>query len=75
MEQILLTYRLPKETITALMMLYKNTKALVHSLDGETNFFNIARVLQWDALVPYMFIICLDLIKENGFTLKKTRST
>ena len=35
MEQILLTYGLPKETITAIMMLYKNTKVKVHSLDGN----------------------------------------
>ena len=47
------------------------------------NFFNIvAEVLQRDTLVTYLFLICLhfvrrtsiDLIKENGFTLKKTRN-
>ena len=62
------------------MMLYKNTKVKVHSSDGDTDFFDIvAGVLQRNTLVPYLFIICLDyvlrtsidLMKENGFTLKK----
>ena len=35
MEQILLAYGLPKETITAIMMLYENTKVKVCSLDGD----------------------------------------
>ena len=55
------------------------TKAMIHSPDRETNFFDIvAGVLQGVTLAPYLFIICLDyvlqtsisLIKENGFTLK-----
>ena len=56
---------------------------MVRRLNNNTNFFNIVtRVLQMDILAPYLFIICLDyilqtsidLIKENGFILKKTRS-
>ena len=35
MEQILLTYSLLKETIAAIIILYKNTKVKVHSLDGD----------------------------------------
>ena len=82
MEQILLAYGLPKETVTAIMMLYKNTKVKVCSPDGDTDSFNIvAGVLQGDTLASYLFIICLDyvlrmsidLIKENGFTQKKAR--
>ena len=82
MEQILLSYDLPKETFTTIMMLYKNTKVMVHSSDGNTDFFNIvAGVLQEDILVPYLFIICLDytlqtsidLIRENDFTLTKAK--
>ena len=55
---------------------------MVRSLDSDTDFFDmVAEVLQEDTLLPYMFMICLDyilqisidLIKENGFTLKKTR--
>ena len=64
------------------MMLHKNTKAMIYSLDGETDFFDIVTVvLQGDTLALYMFIICLDhelrtsvnLMKENGFTLKKSK--
>ena len=83
MEQILLAYGLPKETITAIMMLYWNTKVKVCSLDGDTDYFNIvAGVLQGDTQAPYLFIICLDYvlrtsinkIKENGFKQTKERS-
>ena len=35
-EQILIAYGLPKETVTAIMMLYRNTKVKVRSLDGDT---------------------------------------
>ena len=75
MEQIVLAYGLPKQNITAIMILYKNTKVKVHSPDGDTDFFNIvADILQGDTLAPSLFIICLDyvlqiwiyLIKENG---------
>ena len=59
MEQILRAYGLPKETDAAIMMLYKNTKAMARSPDGNTDFFNIvARVLQEDTFVPYLSIIC-----------------
>ena len=40
-EQIQLAYGLSNETVTVIMMLYKNTKAIVCSLDGDTNFFDI----------------------------------
>ena len=79
MEQILLAYGLTKEAVTAIMVLYKNMKALVCSSNGVTNFFDIiVRVLQGNTLVPYLFIICLDyvlqtsidLIEENCFKSK-----
>ena len=82
-EQILLTYGLPKETVTAIMMLQRNTKLKVRSPDGDTDYFDIvAGVLQGDTLAPYLFIICIDYvlrtfidkIKENGFKLTKKRS-
>ena len=65
------------------MMLYKNTKVKIHSLDGDTDYFNIvAGGLQGDTLVLYLFIICLDYVlrrsidkmKDNGFKLAKERS-
>ncbi len=63
MEQILLTYGLPKETVIAIamMMPYKNMKVKVPSPDGDTDYFDIvAGVLQGDTLTPYLFIICQD---------------
>ena len=63
MEQILITYGLPKEPVAAIRMLYRNTKVKVHSPAGDTDYFDIvASVLQGDTLVPYLFIICLDYV-------------
>ena len=83
MEQILLAYGLPKETMAAITILYRNTKVKVRSPDGDSEYFDIvAGVLQGDTLAPYLFIICLDYvlrtsidkIRENGFELTKKRS-
>ena len=83
MEQILLAYGIPKETVSAIMILYRNTKVKVRSPDGDTDYFDIvAGVLQGDTLAPNLFIICLgcvlrtsiDKIKENSFELTKKRS-
>ena len=49
MEQIFFAYRLPKEIVEAIMVLYKNTKVKVRSPDGDTDFFdNVTGVLQGD---------------------------
>ena len=69
MEPILLAHGLPKETVAAIMMLYKNAKVKVRSTGG-------------DILAPYLFIICLnyvlrtsiDKMKDNCFKLAKKRS-
>ena len=83
MEQILLAYSLPKETIAAIMMLYRNTKVKVRSPDGDTDNFDIvAVVLQGDTLAPYLFTISLnyvlrtsiDKIKENSLNVTKERN-
>ena len=83
MEQILLAYVLPKETVTEKMVFFKSTEVKVGSLDGDTDFLDIvAGVLQGDTLALYLFIICLNYVlqtpidqtKENGLTLKKARS-
>ena len=59
-EQILLAYGLPKETVAAIMILYRNTKVKVRSPDGDTEYFDIvAGVLQGDTLAPYFIIICV----------------
>ena len=74
MEQIL-----PKETVVAITILYRNTKVKVRSPDGDTEYLDIvAGVLQGDTQAPYLFIICLDYvfrtsidkIKENGFEVR-----
>ena len=45
MEKIRLKYGLSKETVIAIMILYKNTKAMAYSPDGKTDFSEIvARV-------------------------------
>ena len=83
MEQILLAYGLPKETVAAITILYRNTMVKVCSPDGDIEYFDIvAGVLQGDTLASYLFIICLDYvprtsidkIRENGFELTKKRS-
>ena len=48
MEQILLAYGLPKETVAAITILYRNTKVKVRSPDGDI----LAGVLQGDTLAP-----------------------
>ena len=81
--QILLAYGIPKETVAAIMILYKNTKVKLRSPDGDTDYFDIVTgVLQGYTLAPYLFIICLDyvlrtsidLMRENSFKLAKERS-
>ena len=83
MEEILTAYGIPKEPVDAIMMLYKNTRSMVHSPDGDTDFFDITTgVLQGDTLAPFLFIICLDYVLrkalddnlELGFTLTERRS-
>ena len=80
MEQILLAYGLSPKTVTAIMMIYKNTKVKVCSSDGDTYYFDIAAgVVQGDTLAPYLIIIRLDnmlrtsidKMKDNGFKLTK----
>ena len=49
MEQMLQAYGFSKETVTTIMMFYKNMKAIICSLDGDTDFFDIViGVLQGD---------------------------
>ena len=73
MEQILLAYSLLKENVAAIMMLYKNTKVRVHSLNGDIDYFDI--VLQGGTLAPYLFIICLDYELRMSKNLMKMVSS
>ena len=89
MEQILLAYGLSKETVTVIMMLYKDIKVMVHLMDGNTDLFNIVTRVMLFLLIfililifPFLLIIfpgdilpiSINLIKENSFTLKKSTS-
>ena len=70
MEQILLAYGIPKDTVAAITILYRNTKVKVCSPDEDI------------VAAPYVFIVCLDYvlrtsidkIKENAFELTKKRN-
>ena len=47
------------------MMLYKKTKPMVHSPDGDIDFFDtVTGVLQRDSLAPFLFIIFQDYVQE-----------
>ena len=82
MRAILLDYEMPDETANAIM-LYTDTRSMVRSPDGDTDFFEITScVLQGDTLAPYLFITCLDYVlrraldsnEELGFNLHIARS-
>ena len=48
------------------MMLYNNTKLMIHSLDSDTDFFFfdvVAGVLQRDTIAPSLFIVSRDYIQ------------
>ena len=51
-EQILLAYDFPKETVTAIMMIYKNMKAMVCPPDSKSDFDIVTGDLKGDTLVP-----------------------
>ena len=69
MEQLLLAYCLPKETVAAIMMLNRKTKV-------KDYFEIVASVLQGDTLAPYFFIICLDYVLRTSIDkMKKSVSS
>ena len=73
-EQILLAYGLPKETVAAIMMLYRNTKVKICSPDEDIdNFHIVAGMLQRDTLAPYLFIICLDYVLRTSIDKMKEK--
>ena len=59
--QILLAYDLRKETVAAIVVLYRNTKVKVCSPDGNTEYFDIVTgVLQGNTLASYLFLIYIS---------------
>ena len=57
--KILQAYGFPKETVTAIIMLNKDTKALVRSPDGDKDFFDVEA---GDTLASYLLIIYLHYV-------------
>ena len=67
MRSIISHYGIREETVNAIMMIYKNTRSMVISPDGDTPFFKISiGVLQGDTIAPFLFIICLDYVLRNS---------
>ena len=52
-----------KETVPNIMMLYKNIKVMVYSLDNDTDFYDIViGVMQGATLASYLVIIWPDYL-------------
>ena len=61
--EILKVYGIPKETVDAIMMLYKDTQLLVRSPDGDIKFLRIvAGVFHWHHLSVHP---CTQLSSKN----------
>ena len=84
MFEILELYGIPPEIISAIKVLYSNTKSTILTPDGETEHFDIlAGILQGDTLAPFLFIIVIDYvmrvsvdtIKEKGFLYQPRKSS
>ena len=84
MAQISKSFGIPTKIINAIMIPYRDTKSIVRSPYGDTEYFDInAGVLQWDTLAIVLLIITLDYIlrtyidenKDLGLTLSKKRIT
>ena len=73
MEQILLAYGLPKETITAIMMLYKNTKVKVHSPDRDRFLWHCYRCTARGHIssIPIYYLPRLCASNVNRFNERK----
>ena len=72
MAQILKLYGIPMKIINAIMILYRDTKSMVRSPDGDTEYFDInAGVLQGDTLAPLLFIITLDYVLRTSIDENK----
>ena len=65
----------PQRSITTIMLLYNNTKAMVHSLNGNTDFVDmVARVMQGDTKAPILFVICLAYVLRTSIDLLLEKS-
>ena len=63
MEQILLAYSLPKETVAAIMILYRNTNVKVRSPDGD--WTQVSRTIGEHSTHCLNKVICYQLLIFN----------
>ena len=75
-------YGVPLPLLSAIMSLYSDTRAFVHTAHGPTEEFNTSSgVLQGDTLSPLLFIIVMDYVlrrclrDEDSFVLAPRRSS
>ena len=72
MEQIVIAYGFPPNTVAAIIMLHKNTKVKVRSPDRDTDYSDIvAGVLQGDTFAPCVFVIYQDYVLRASIDLMK----
>ena len=65
-------YDLPKENLTAIMMLYNNTEAMDFSPVEDTDVVNtLIWIFPGDMLAPYLLIHCLDDVLRRSTELIK----
>ena len=65
MFEILPLCGIPNLVVKAIASFYTNTKAVVVTPDGQTDFFTIeAGLLQGDTLAPFLFITVLDYVLQ-----------
>ena len=61
MAEILKAYGIYEKIINAIMITYKDTKSIVRSDDGNTEFITITGgLLQSDTQAPFLFIISMS---------------
>ena len=70
MKDILIIYiysYIPIDIINVILMLYKNTRSMVRSPDGDIPFFDITTgVLHGDKFAQFIFIKCLHYILKKS---------
>ena len=65
-----------KETVVAITILYKNTKVIVRSPDGDTNYFVIViEILRGDSMISFFFNNLPRLVLRTSIDLINERKT
>ena len=76
---VLRAYRVPQQLVSAIMAMYRDTRAAVVTADGLSDLFATSSgVLQGDTLAPFLFVLLLDWVlrtalpsAEDGFLLRR----